>query len=450
METIQQVCQLIQPNDFLTSIDLQDAFLHILIHTSSRQYLQFQWKNQTFQFRTLAFGLSLSPLIFTKILRPVLRWARRRGIRISAYLDDLVIIGKTKEITSQHTQAVLQKLRDLGFLYKESKSQLTPSQTIDHLGFTIDTTTMCLSVPTSKRRDIRREAMKLLKTKSCSLRNLSSFIGKAQATTPAVFPARLHTRQLLHLKNLALAKGKTWNSTVLLTPEACYDLQWWIRHLNRWNGLSFLPETPAQEVFTDASDLGWGIIVNNEILHGSWTEEELHSHINYRELLVIWKCLQLPHLQGQVLRIYCDNVTAIAYVRRFGGTRSLPLMQLAAKIWNLCLSTNTRLHLSYIPSAINPADAPSRQLTTQVEWKISKSFFQQIESMWGKHLVDCFASSSNHQTKHYFSLQWDPAALSSNALLTPWNQWKRVFCVHHGTFYLDAFNISNFTQLQRH
>jgi hypothetical protein len=52
---------------------------------------------QLYQFRVLPFGLSLSPLVFTKILKPVLKWAHRKGLRLSAYLDDSLIT----EITAQ-------------------------------------------------------------------------------------------------------------------------------------------------------------------------------------------------------------------------------------------------------------------------------------------------------------------------------------------------------------
>lgn len=121
METITTVCSFINKNDFMTSIDLSDAFLHVLIHPSSRKYLQFEWKGQRYQFRVLPFGMSLSPLVFTKILRPVLKWARRRGIRISAYLDDLLIIASSRDQALHHTQLVLQRLTSLGFLIKESK-----------------------------------------------------------------------------------------------------------------------------------------------------------------------------------------------------------------------------------------------------------------------------------------------------------------------------------------
>jgi hypothetical protein len=103
-----------------------------------------------YQFRTLPFGLSLSPFVFTKIVRPILKWAREKGIRISAYLDDILIAARTKEEAKEHTRLVRGQLEKLGFLIKDAKSTLDPTQCIDHLGFIINTTNMTLSVPRSK------------------------------------------------------------------------------------------------------------------------------------------------------------------------------------------------------------------------------------------------------------------------------------------------------------
>ena len=44
MEAILNICQLIHKDDYLTSIDLQDAFLHVVVRHSSRKYLRFHWK----------------------------------------------------------------------------------------------------------------------------------------------------------------------------------------------------------------------------------------------------------------------------------------------------------------------------------------------------------------------------------------------------------------------
>ena len=60
METVKSVSQSILVHDWTVSIDLTDAYLHVLIHPRSRKYLRFMFEGQVFQFRVLPFGMSLS------------------------------------------------------------------------------------------------------------------------------------------------------------------------------------------------------------------------------------------------------------------------------------------------------------------------------------------------------------------------------------------------------
>ncbi|KAI1300858.1 hypothetical protein EDD11_005927 [Mortierella claussenii] len=80
------------------------------------------------------------------------------------------------------------------------KSSLAPVETIQHLGFEINTSSLTLKIPGSKIRDMRREAAKLIYRGTCAVRQLSSFIGKAIAMTAAVFPAHLRVQQLMAVK----------------------------------------------------------------------------------------------------------------------------------------------------------------------------------------------------------------------------------------------------------
>ncbi|OMH79600.1 hypothetical protein AX774_g6983 [Zancudomyces culisetae] len=49
------------------------------------------------------------------------------------------------------------------------------------------------------------------------------------------------------------------------------------------------------------------------------------------------------------------------------GTRSSRLLDVSQEIWDHCLITGTRPQINYIPSAINPADAPSRLVCYETE-----------------------------------------------------------------------------------
>lgn len=65
METINSVLASICQGDWMISLDVQDAYFHILVHPDSRKYLRFVFEDQIFQFRALCFGLLTAPQVFT-------------------------------------------------------------------------------------------------------------------------------------------------------------------------------------------------------------------------------------------------------------------------------------------------------------------------------------------------------------------------------------------------
>ena len=71
METPESIRASLRKGEWVTSIDLTDAYLHIPIHTQSQKYLRFHFKGVTYQFTSLPFGLATAPLIFTSIVKEV-------------------------------------------------------------------------------------------------------------------------------------------------------------------------------------------------------------------------------------------------------------------------------------------------------------------------------------------------------------------------------------------
>ena len=61
METPESIRTSLIPGEWLASIDLSDAYLHIPIHPHSRKYLRFCHRSQVFQFTSLPFGLATAP-----------------------------------------------------------------------------------------------------------------------------------------------------------------------------------------------------------------------------------------------------------------------------------------------------------------------------------------------------------------------------------------------------
>ncbi|ORE19395.1 hypothetical protein BCV71DRAFT_177714, partial [Rhizopus microsporus] len=100
----------------------------------------------------------------TKIIRPILEWARVQGIRFSTYLDDWLTIIDTKNQAVRHTNLLLQKLQDLSWLVNIKKSQLFPIIKLEHLEYQLDTTIMIVHLLEKKLRDSRRSICQVLRS----------------------------------------------------------------------------------------------------------------------------------------------------------------------------------------------------------------------------------------------------------------------------------------------
>ena len=72
-----------------SKLDLKDAYLSVAIHPQSQKYLRFLWQKKAYQFRALPFGLNIAPSVFTRLMKPVAGFLRKRGTRLVLYLDDI-------------------------------------------------------------------------------------------------------------------------------------------------------------------------------------------------------------------------------------------------------------------------------------------------------------------------------------------------------------------------
>ena len=97
MEGIHTVRDLLQRGDWMTRINIKDAYFAIPIYPQHQRFLRFQWKGKCFQFTCLSFGLVSAPRVFTKLLRSVVGFLRSRGMRCVVYIDDLLLLHQDKE-----------------------------------------------------------------------------------------------------------------------------------------------------------------------------------------------------------------------------------------------------------------------------------------------------------------------------------------------------------------
>jgi hypothetical protein len=133
---------------------------------------------------------------------------------------------------------------------------------------------------------------------------------------------------------------------------------------------TFDDDLPTIIAYTDASPTGWGAVIfdgpHTSILAGRWSDKESALHINQLELLAIQRCfakyVPVDSILGTPRKVwlYVDNTSAISWVSKNKARGYLPnitLTNLAKIKFDKALFIE---NVSYVRSASNPADAPSR------------------------------------------------------------------------------------------
>ena len=130
----------------------------------------------------------------------------------------------------------------------------------------------------------------------------------------------------------------------------------------------------------------------------------------------------LPHLRDRSVAVHSDNSTALAYLRKQGGTRSSSLNAVAQELLRLCESQSVRLLPQFIPGHLNVlADLLSR--CSQVlgsEWTLCPQAVSELLHEWPAN-IDLFATSLNHRLPVYFSPMYDPRSAGTDAVLQSWD-----------------------------
>lgn len=424
MEGIHSLRDLLRPNDWLGKIDLKDAYFVVPIWENHQKFLRFLWKGSLMEFACLPFGLASAPRIFTKLMKPVVALLRRSGIRLIIYLDDILFMNQTPMALRRDISTALHLLENLGFIINMTKSQLDPTQTLEFLGFLVNTRDMTLVLPQGKVTNIKNLCTQMMALKVVTVRDVARLIGKLTASIQAIFPAPLHYRQLQSLKNQALQSGGTYDTQISLNPACREELLWWVAHLDAWNGRAIFTPQPDLVIETDASKQGWGAICQDTRTGGLWSQSERLLHINCLELLAgafAVKCFTRNQICLHV-RLKMDNTTAIAYINKLGGTHSLVLSNLVADLWIWALNRGMILSAEHLPGKWNVlADLESRQYRDSSDWRLEPSLFRALMTIRGPCQIDLFANRLNTQLPDFFSWRPDPQGLASDAFQQMWN-----------------------------
>lgn len=423
MEDYRTLLKLIYKNCFFTTIDLKDAYYLIPINHHDRKFLKFKFNGKSYVFNSLPFGLSTAPLVFTKILKPVLQYFRERGITLLTFLDDFVLIGCSFEECTKSTHIVVSKLERLGFIINHKKSSLIPSKSCKYLGFLYNSEMMCLSLPPEKKQSILNDLQKISKKNRCKIRKFAMLLGKLIAACPTLTYGWLYTKRLERVKTFELKRNNGDFDAEMIIPNSLQpDFNWWITNIPTAKR-NILNDNFEIEIFSDASLTGWGGFCAGEKIHGFWNLVQKKQNIHYLELLAAFNNLKsfCKNKNNDQILLRLDNTTAISYINKMGGTKHRILNDLSREIWKWCEERHIFLFASYINTKSNiEADTESRSLSIETEYEIQNDLFIEICSKLGQPSIDLFATNLNAKCKRYVSWYRDPESVYIDAFTGNW------------------------------
>ncbi|KAG1454318.1 hypothetical protein G6F56_007347 [Rhizopus delemar] len=394
MEGVPALRELIEPNDHLCKIDLKDAYIVVPIHPESRKYLSFKHQDTIYKYRSLAFGLSVAPRVFSKLMRFALESIRAKGDPPGILLGRHMCIDKDKGGNEDMFQRSPETVDFLGIHYQLSKER-SDSETYSRI----------------PRVYLQHEDY------------------EDQPMIPAMGEALLHIRYLQRdlAKSLRLQQYD-WEMPYNLSSKTWNELKWWEINAENLNGLPIpkMEDTrpPAVVIHVDASDSGWGITSSEMETNGFWTEIEKETSFNVREIQTILFALQLhaKRFKNSMIHIFSDNITALKYAKKSGGTASPILQELALEIQEITTAHKLTIHYQHISGVKNVrADQLSRKARLLYEWKLpivfghslylcllystsAKGHVKLYMGILGAHEGGCLRNAREHQTETILEL----------------------------------------------
>ena len=145
-------------------MDQSNAYFSVQVATSDRSYLKFKLKKEFYQFVVLPNGLSSTPRIFTKVLKPVYVHLRKLGFVERGYIDD------SYDTCSDNVRVTKQLLVSVGFSINFAKPMLTSRQKMVHLGFVLDYQTMTVAVTKEEQDKLIDKCHFVLEHRSSTIR----------------------------------------------------------------------------------------------------------------------------------------------------------------------------------------------------------------------------------------------------------------------------------------
>ena len=344
--------------------------------------------------------------------------------QVHQYLDDWLLRAPCPEICQRHTQTLLALCRELGWVVNLKKSELVPQQIFNFVGYRFDLLTGRV-LPTPERWQALQTKLLLIKNRDfCTVRQLMSLIGLLTATEKQVWLGRLHMRPIQWYLKRHWYVPEVLEKVIPVSKTLHPHLDWWLNEDNVLRGQPLHPLCHALQLFTDASNAGWGAHLADFTARGVWSVQESLLHINVLELKAVFLALKSfkQLCKNRIVLVATDNTTVVSYINKEGGMKSGSLCAPLWRILSWCHLRKIVLRARHIPGHLNViADKLSRHCQViQTEWSLSLRVFKLLCAKWGTPKMDLFATRFNTKLSRFVSPVPDQAAWAVDTLNLHW------------------------------
>ena len=314
-----------------------------------------------------------------------------------------------------------------GFVPKAEKSLWFPTRCLVWLGTLINSETGVFMVP-QKRLDklitcISDIRSGLDKCETVHVKKVASLVGQIVSMSFVIGNVAYIMTKCL---SFDINQSTSWNGHIMLSELSREQIAFWAKNISELNKRHFNFDQSCQRiVYSDASDTGYGgyvVETSFSTAHGMWASSEKENSSTWKELMAVKKVLLslVELLHGKRVKWFTDNTNVVSIVNK--GSMKMPLQQIALEIFEVCLKNCISIDIEWIPRTGNEqADYISR-ITDSDDWGISQQLFETVDSRWGPHDVDWFASDDNYKVPVFWSRFWNVRSSGVDAFTVSWHE----------------------------
>ena len=311
-----------------SKLDLSHAYQQLQLDESSQEYVTINTHRGLYRYTRLPFGVASAPAIFQRTMETLLK-----GLpMVVAYLDDILVAGKTEQEHLTNLAQVLERIDSAGMKLKKEKCAFCLPR-VEYLGHIISAEGLC---PAASKVKAIKEA-----PKPSSLSKLKSFLGLVNYYAKFLPDSATILAPLYKL--LRHSEPWRWDKEQQVAFEKIKEM------LIAPNLLVHFDENKPMMLSCDASPYGVGAVLSHlmdnqsdkPIAYASRslsTVERKYSQLDKEALAILFGISKFHHyLYGRHFIIYSDHKPLMHI---FNQSKAVPVMASARlQRWALTLSS---------------------------------------------------------------------------------------------------------------